>query len=261
MKNYLHSFFFIFCFSLTTTPASSQIIEGMEGALNGVSQAFSGDGAALDVITFMLDVGFYPTYGLFFGFENEPFFNDINYSPYPYDDGYSGMYRPNGEEGRGIQGQFLGHFQNNEDALNGTYFQLKFSPTRFLTMDVNHLRLIENRADNTTDFLNITNFALHYNRIRHQHFQLWWGGGLMVLEGDNLNGSATVTGGMTWFIKKPLSLYADMQLGWPNGIPAQLFQARMQAHVNRFMFYGGYQGVKIGRNHEPSWTIGTGIYF
>ncbi len=264
MKRFFYFLSLAFLLSLSVRPLSGQIIESMEEALeNGISS--SGDLDAGDVVAFVdffVDVGFYPTWGTLVGFPGEPGAWDALYADYPYDDGYSGLYRPFGEDGSTFRGQFLAHFQSNEDAFNGGFFQLKISPTPFLTLDLNQLRLYEKRFDTgQTDRLTITNFNAHYQRVRHRKFVFWWGGGLMLLDGEELWGSPSVTGGLTWFFKRPLSFYADIQAGWPDGVPSQLYQMRMQAHWNRLLFYGGYSGVSIGGTHEPSWAFGMGVYF
>ncbi len=265
----MKKFTFPLVLSLLLIPAisSAQILKEMKDELkntvSGSSDARSGGGGGGDAYfwaDFILNVAYYPTLGMLFGFPDEPRFDEIDFSKFPYEDGRNGLYRPFGEEGFRMRGQFITHFQNNEDALSGAFFQLKFSPTRFLTLDVNHLQLFEVR-EGETDKLGITNFALEYNRIRLPRIHIWWGGGLMVLEGDQNYGSPSVVAGTTIFIKKPLSFYADVQAGWPNAVPAQQFQVRMQIHVKRYLFYGGYQGLKIGRKHQASWTMGTGFYF
>lgn len=252
----------ILVFALFSIPniSNAQIIEGMEGQLGG-SSSDSGD-SDLWWLDLILTVGIEPFYGLFFGFQGEPFPNETDYSLYPYFDNYSGNYMHIEDEGRGFQGQFNTHFQNNENTLSGGFFQLKLSPARFLTIDVNHLRLYERRIqDNQSDNLNITNFNVQYNRIRGPKFNLWWGSGLMLLDGNTLYGSPNISTGMTIFVKKPLSIYADLQIGAPNNTITTLSQIKLQAHLERFVLSAGFSGLQVGNVFEGSWSIGSGVYF
>ncbi|RMG79834.1 MAG: hypothetical protein D6714_15705, partial [Bacteroidetes bacterium] len=184
------------------------------------------------------------------------------YSPYPYADGFSGVFLPEGEEGKWGQGQFITHFQNNEGGLSGGFFQLKLYPTRYLGLDVNHLRLVENRFDNDErDYLNITNFNLVFNRVRMPRFHLYWGSGLMLLDGNTLYGSPSFTTGMDIFVKKPVSIHADFQMGAPNNALVLQSQVRAQVHLDRFFISAGFSGLKAGDNFSGSWLLGSGIYF
>ena len=170
------------------------------------------------------------------------------------------MYLPVDWAGKHMRLQLTGHLQTNEDAVYGAYYQARFSPNRFLTLDVNQLRLFED-LDDDIDHLTITNFNLQFSRVRKPKLDLWWGAGLMLLDRENLYGSPSLSGGFTWFFKRPLSLHAEAQLGWPNATFARQYQARMQVHIDRFMVYAGYQGTKIGSVGLPNWAVGTGVWF
>lgn len=242
----------------------SQTIDNIEKQLqpprNGENVNASG-GDEWFWIELLFEIGYYPTVGLLFGFENEPSPGDIEFSDFPYQDGQAGLYRPLFDLGKDIRTQALFHFQNNEDNLYGGFFQVKFYPTRFLALDVNRLQLFEALESGGSDHFSITNFNVQYNRIRHPKFHLWWGGGLMLLDGQALYGSPSASMGFTWYFKKPLSLYADTQFGWPNGVYSRQHQARVQVHLDRFMVYCGYQGTRVGNVRIRNWAIGSGIWF
>jgi hypothetical protein len=259
----VYSLSIILSLVLLPTYSNAQVIEGMESELGGGGFGNEGGGGSnLWWLDLVLNVGIDPMFGLFFGFDGEPFPNDIDFSPYPYFDDYSGNYLMFEEEGRPIQGQFTAHFQNNENTLSGGFFQLKFSPARFLTLDINHLRLVENRIDDDQkDYLNITNFNVSYNRVRLSKFSYWWGSGLMLLDGNTLYGSPSFTTGMDIFIRKPLSIHANLQLGAPNNTVTTMSQVKLQAHLDRFVISAGFSGLQIGSVFEGSWLIGSGVYF
>ena len=253
----------IVCGLLFFVPATeAQILEGMETELGGGGSSDSGGGSDLWWVDLLLNIGIEPFYGLMFGFPGERMLYESDFSKYPYFDDFSGNYMHVEDEGRAFQGQLTAHFQNNENTLSGGFFQLKLSPARFLTLDVNQLRLYERRrVDNQKDQLVITNFNIQYNRIRSHKFNMWWGSGLMLLDGNTLYGSPTFTTGMNIFIKKPISIQADLQLGVPQGVVTTMSQVKVNAHLERFIISAGFSGLQIGESFEGSWSIGTGVYF
>jgi hypothetical protein len=261
---YLLALTFLPCFS------TAQELDGLKNALEntvdnvGDNNISAGEEFWVDLF---FQIGFYPTWGLLFGFDGETPANYADFNAYPYADGENGLYLPPDEYGKLMRAQLTAHLQTNEDAVYGGFVQAKFSPNRALSLDVNHLQLLEtlenpNGTSGGTDHFSITNLNLLYNRVHHAKFQLWWGGGLMLHDGGGvLYGSPSATAGFTWYFKKPLSLYADTQMGWPNGIFARQHQARMQVHLQRFMIYAGYQGTRIGTVNLPNWAMGTGMWF
>jgi hypothetical protein len=252
----------LFALTLALSPlsASAQIIGNIEGQLSGGGSNdanFEGD---LFWLELLIDIGYYPTFGLLFGFDNEPAPWEVDFSRYPYDDGRNGLYQPLDFDGWRVRTQVLSHFQSNEDALYGGFFQVKFYPTPWLNLDVNRLQLLET-LDNGTDHFSITNFNFQYSRIRHPRFHLWWGVGLMLLDGEFLYGSASVSTGFTWYFKKPLSLHAETQIGFPNDVIARQHTARIQAHLGRYLIFAGYQGLRAGDVRQPNWAMGGGVWF
>ena len=243
--------------------AQGQKLGDMEGQLSrSENNSRSNDSDALFWIDLFFDFGFYPTYGLLFGFDGEPHPGDVGFNAYPYADESAGNYLPVEWGGKDMRLQITTHIQTNEDAVFGGFIQAKFSPIRFLTLDVNHLRLFETLEDGeSTDQLSITNFNLQVNRVRQPKLDLWWGGGLMLIDRELMYGSPSVSGGLTWYFKRPLSLHAETQMGWPNGVFSRQNQVRIQYHFDRFAFSAGYQGTKIGSLGIPNWTVGSSVYF
>ncbi len=260
--------------------AQAQKLDGLKGALRSGSSGsgnngegrgggFSSNGNNL-LAELIFQLAWYPTWGLLYGFDGETPANYVGFNDYPYADGENGLYLPpDYEPVKRMSMQLTGHLQTDQDAVYGGFFQAKWSPNRALTLDVNHLQLLETLDDATgtgssTDHFAITNLNLAYNRVHHAKFQLWWGGGLMLLNaGDNdvLYGSPSVNAGFAWYFKKPLSLYADTQMGAPNGVFARQNQVRMQVHLKQFMIYAGYQGTKVGDVGLPNVAVGTGVWF
>ncbi len=260
MKNILFTLILTTFFTISNTQA--QLIESMEGALSGANE-FSGGGGDVDDWFALAEFLWYPTYGLFFGFEGETYPNEIEFSRYPYEQDNEGIYRNIDNTGYLARGEFNLHFQSNEDNLYGGYGQIKWSPWRFLNFEANHLRLIEvldNQGDKS-DHLSITNVSVQFNRIRHHRIQGWWGVGAMVINGEQEYASPSFVAGTTIYFLKPLSLYLDTQVGYPNQTIATQTQARLQVHLDRFKIYGGYQGTRIGEIFEPNWTLGAGVHF
>lgn len=256
--------------------AQAQKLEGMKDALRSGSSGGGGRGEGGgrggnsnsiwgDLV---LNIVFEPTWWLLFRFPGETPANYVGYNDYPYADDVNGLYLPPDYEPiKRMSLQLTGHLQSDQDAVYGAFLQAKWSPNRALTLDVNHLQLLETLDDNPdggVDHFAITNLNLAYNRVHREKFQLWWGGGLMLLNGGGnevLYGSPSVNAGFTWYFKRPLSLYADTQIGAPNGVYARQNQVRMQVHLKRFMVYAGYQGVKVGNVGLPSVAVGSGVWF
>ncbi|RMG81915.1 MAG: hypothetical protein D6714_12170, partial [Bacteroidetes bacterium] len=81
--------------------SNAQIIEGIESEISsgGASDSANAFDSGLWWLDLLLNVGVEPFYGLFFGFPGEPYLEAADYSPYPYADGFSGVFLPEGEEG------------------------------------------------------------------------------------------------------------------------------------------------------------------
>ena len=260
---------FLFALALLPYFAQAQKLEGLKDALktgisSGATDGRGGGGNNNSIwAELIFDLAWGPAWGLLYGFDGEMPANYVGYNDYPYADGESGLYLPpNYEPEKHMSMQLTAHLQTDEDAVYGGYFQAKFSPNRALSLDVNRLQFLETLEGGGNDHLSFTNFNLAYNRVHHAKFQLWWGGGLMLLDGgDVMYGSPSVNAGFTWYFKKPLSLYADTQLGAPNGVYARQNQVRMQVHLKQFMIYAGYQGSKVGDVGLPNWAMGTGVWF
>ena len=254
-------------FALMPPAVQAQEVKKMEGEMKGSGSSDNRrsdndtDDFELFLLELALQLAWYPTYGLFFGFEDEPRPNDSRFSQYPYVDGINGLYQPLDWDGKRMRANALAHFQNNEDAVSGGYFQIRFFPARSIALDVNHLQFFETLDNGEKDLLGITNFNVMFNRVRHPKFHLWWGGGATMVRGDDLYGGLLFSSGFNWYFKKPLSLYADGQWGFAGDAFTRQYQARMQVHLKQYMLYCGYQGTKIGDTAVRSWALGTGVWF
>lgn len=263
-----------FFFALILLPffAQAQKLDGLKGALErGASGGDGGGGNNSFWFDLFFNVALEPTWWLFYGFPGETPARLSSFNSYPYADGENGVYLPpdDFEPQKRMSLQLTGHLQADEDAVYGGYFQARWSPNRAINLEANRLQLLEllDNPDGTvgsSDHFSITNFNLSYNRVHHRKFQLWWGGGLMLLNPGKdalLYGSPSVNGGFSWYIKRPISLYADGQIGYPNGVIARQNQVRVQMHLKRFMVYAGMQGTRIGDVRMPSMAVGTGVWF
>ena len=288
----------IFCSLLLVWPhlGNSQIIETIEQSVesggsnsneggtessgsNGVFNSGGGeiyyedfdDGIGFDVDVLDLE-GFYfmarATGFLFFGVPDgqNPFAvaenGGVEFAEYPYDEAKSGLFRRPGEWGFRSRTYAGLHFLNNEQSLSGGFLQIRYSPIRALSIEFNHLQLVEKVEDQEEfDLLGFSTLGMHYNRLRHHRVHAWWGVGVTQMRGEeNYTGPALLFG-TTLFIKRPLSLHLEGQTMWLNGLPVQFYQARIQTHLKRFQIYTGYQGIVLDYNHFPSWTLGTGLWF
>ncbi len=258
--------------SLLPLLAQSQKLGEMKDALKSGSSSENGGGRNNDNtiwVDLLFDLAWEPLWWLIYRGPSETPANYVDFNDYPYADGENGLYLPYyGGPGKLMAMQLTGHLQTDEDAVYGGYFQAKWSPNRAISLDVNRLQLLETLDDangsSSVDHFAITNFNFAYNRVHHEKFQLWWGAGLMLLNGGGnevLYGSPSFNAGFTWYFKRPLSLYADAQLGYPNSVFARQNQLRVQYHLKRFMVYAGLQGTRVGDVRLPSVAVGSGVWF
>ncbi len=264
---------FILVVALMPLFAQAQKLEGMKDALKSGSSSENGGGRNNDNsiwVDLLFDLAWEPLWWLIYRGPSETPANYVEFNDYPYADGENGLYLPPDYfADKPMSLQLTAHLQTDQDAVYGGFFQAKWSPNRAITLDVNHLQLLETLDDNngagsSTDQFAITNLNIAYNRVHDAKFQLWWGAGLMLLNGggnDVLYGSPSFNTGLTWYFKRPLSLYADTQIGYPNGAFARQNQVRMQVHLKQFMIYAGYQGTKVGDVGLPNVAVGTGVWF
>ena len=271
---------FLFALALLPLFAQAQKLEGMKHEGKSGNSDGRRSNSNLGVwsnnndgfwLEFFFNIALEPTWWLLYRAPGELPANYFGFNDYPYSDGLNGAYLPaDFEPVKKTNLQLTGHLQTDEDAVFGGYLQAKWSPSRAITLDVNRLQLLETVEDAATgdvigtDHFAITNINLAYNRVHLPEFQLWWGGGLMLLGiGDNelLYGSPSFNAGFTWYFKKPLSLHAETQLGYPNEVFTRQHQLRMQYHLKRYMVYVGYEGTKAGEERLPSLSIGTAVWF
>ncbi len=243
---------------------------GGNGGGRGEGRNFNGGDNGDLWLDLIFQLAWQPTWWLLYGAPGEVRANEYDFNEYPYANDEDGIYVPfDYGTGKEMSLQLTGHLQTDEDAVFGGYLQAKWSPNRAINLEVNHLQLIETlektrTSDGGIDHFSVTNFNFSYNRVHHPKFQLWWGAGLMLLNGGGnevLYGSPSFNAGFTWYFKKPISLYADAQLGYPNSVFARQNQLRVQFHLKQFMVYAGFQGTRVGDVRLPSVAVGSGVWF
>lgn len=184
-------------------------------------------------------------------------YEEVMFARYPYDFARNGLFRHAGEKGYYIKVSLTtqGHFQNKNKY--GSFVEARFYPTRFIHFTFNHLQLLENQQRQQ-----FTAGLINYSAIRRPDVHLWLGGGAVGLQSsDNSEGGLTYAVGVEWFVRKPLSLYSNVQMLWIDYKPTQIFQTRVQYYHNRLFVYSGYQGLLRQRVHSPSLVLGAGVYF
>ena len=275
MKWIIYTLTLTICF-LSPQNTFAQIIEQMENGNASSNGDSSGEIIFDDDIDLWIDLVFFGAQtfgGIFLGFPPEWQTRNgqvraggAEMARYPYDYANNGLYRIREEQGYGIRTQANLQYLTNEDLLHGVQAQLKFFPHPVVSLEVNHLQLFET-LDDEPDQLSFTNVFAQFNRIRHHKFHLWWGLGAMHMGGAADEAALGINTGFTWYVKKPISIYADMQMALLTAFPRQIYQLRLQAHYKRLKFFGGYEGIQMGnqnsqsRFHTPMWVIGTGVHF
>lgn len=198
-----------------------------------------------------------------FGLEGEPRAADTDFTNYPYDLYDDGRYRPFGVEGRRMNTKAQLLLQSNERDILGGFAQIQFSPISTVTLDLNHRQLFEGNNLRESNKIGISNFTFQYNRLRNRRFNLWWDVGISRYEErDESDWGISAGGGLSWFVKQPLSLHMGYRyhdfLEQVGGLST--FDIRFQLHLKRYFISAGYQnlGNRISAN---TWLMGGGVYF
>jgi len=191
----------------------------------------------------------------------EPKWHETTFASYPYDLRENGLFLPPDLEGDQSRVNINLHFQNDESNISGIFGRIKYSPISLLTLETSRLQYFDSGKPDDTENVNLTSASLIYNRLRHHKIHAWWGIGGLWLDADENAGSFSFNAGANYFFKDPISLYGEAIFAGLNDEFAALVQARIQVHLRRYLFYGGYHHTNIGVINIGSWIIGGGVYF
>ncbi|MEH0156202.1 hypothetical protein V6R21_18780 [Limibacter armeniacum] len=208
------------------------------------------------------------TYNVLFHsrYETPPFLapevGGVAFSKYPYIADDLGRYHDRPLDiPKKVSADFSSRYFYEDDKLYGLHHELRFYPTRALSMDVKYLFFREGLDDGTSDRLDLVMMNLNYHRFRLTWLNLWWGIGYTNLKTDEGNGGFNIAVGCELYPGKPISLRTEWQFGTVAQTNVAVGTVDIGVHLNRFRLFGGLQRVKIGTVRIMGPTGGLSFFF
>lgn len=207
----------------------------------------------------------YVTYYSFIGnYElEEHLYNDI--SNYPFYKGGAGNYIAYDSLSNDYK-KFRLDIDNDlllrNDNLFGNHLKAKIRPSKYLYFQTDYFQLFEyDRLSKSYSNLSLFNFALCYDRLRFQRFNLGWVLGVNYVANDVQKAGLSFGLNTDIFFPRNVSLYSSIKFSSINGVPVNEFEVKLKHHHNRFFYSIGYEYLKIGSPNYHFATIGGGVYF
>jgi hypothetical protein len=187
------------------------------------------------------------------------FFARTSFAEYPYETGDVGFYSNMTSKHYAVT--LSGNYFYNNPDLHGYSFRGRFYPSSFLGAELRFTDLIEDLPAKS-DHLQIYDVLVNYHRVREQRWTLWWGLGMKGINGDKNHKGMALNLGTEIYLKKPVSLYMNYNVGLFNDINA-VKESRYQLnwHINRNKIYIGYHRFSTGSAVLDGVVAGIGIYF
>lgn len=148
--------------------------------------------------------------------------------------------------------------ENNN--VYGNNLGVNFRFLKRFALDVDYLYLTEH-INNSRDSFTLYSALLKYYRVRTQHFDAWFGLGIMHVASD-VDKSGFGTGlGAEWFITKPISV--DFSYKWTNINQQEVHKMKLllKYHIKNYHISSGYEQFKIGVSKIKAFSLGVGASF
>ena len=184
-------------------------------------------------------------------------YRNVHFSDYPYAGAGAGLYSLS----RGRQVAFnlaFNHFYHGEN-LRGVGFRGRFSPFPYISLEGQYLRLTED-LERGSDYLELYNAFVNYNRLRTEPVAIWWGLGLKGMRGSVSHTGPAFNLGSEIYFKRPLSFHLAYSVGSLNSTGVSELYLRLNLHVQRFTLFLGYQNVSAGSADLNGLISGIGVY-
>jgi hypothetical protein len=179
------------------------------------------------------------------------------YSNYPYSENSIGTYLWNSKKKYSVTGEANYFFHSNN--LTGINFNSRLSPYPLISFDIKFSDLKE-KLNTRYDHLKIYGLFINYNRLKNEHIAFWWGLGFKGILGDETNSGFAVNSGVDIFPASPISLSANLNLGFINSANVYDFSAKIKYHFDRMYCSLGYQKYTAGQVSIGGWILGFGFY-
>jgi hypothetical protein len=179
------------------------------------------------------------------------------YSNFPYDSPHIGLFSSRPGKRQAIF--FAGHRFFNSNNFQGTSYQISFSPHPIFGLKYRLSSLTE-KINNEEDFLTIYNLTLNYNRFRLERFVLWWGMGVLGIEGDKSYPGFDINLGTEIYLVKPISFHGEFDVSLLSNKPITEIFLCTNFHIKRLICYFGYQSLIINKYRMDGFVYGVGIH-
>jgi len=184
-------------------------------------------------------------------------FWQVSFSDYPYCTKDDGLFAH--RFGKDFSLQFSSHYFYNSDVLQGIGLRAHLSPRPILGVEIHYTDLTE-KLKTRYDHLRLYDIFLNYYRVRKPRWVVWWGIGLKGMQGDNSYQGFGFNLGTDVYPVQPVSLHLDYSKGWINGQSLSEFLIRMNLHLQRTIFFIGYQRFSAGSSVLDGAVFGVGVF-
>lgn len=197
---------------------------------------------------------------LFFDIPDRYSWDNLTFNAYPYANQERGWMNQHGEAARKMIGMnfTLNNFRNGDD-LNGMGFRGRVMLTPYASVSGQYTKLTE-RLPGEDDYVELYNAFINFNRFRTDAFNFWWGAGVKGIRGSIDHTGPAFNMGADLFLKIPVSIHGSYNVGELNDRAVQESLIRLNYHLDRTIFYVGYQDFRVGDAALNGWIYGIGIY-
>ena len=189
---------------------------------------------------------------------HNPYFWTASYAPYPYAFPRKGRFLHTGGKRSAVS--MTGHYFHESKALHGYSLWSRFSASPFLNIET-HITGLTEALGTDNDYLVFYDVYVNYQRVRHENVVFWYGAGIKSMQGDDRYYGPAMTTGLEIYPGRPVSLYGMINIGRLNAQAVWETQLRMNLHLNRALFYAGFQRFSVGRVAINGFVFGAGMYF
>jgi hypothetical protein len=203
-------------------------------------------------------------FGVFIGIGDEQAPYNVNlwnsyFSDYPYAKSDVGLYSSADRANKHFSIKLAGNYFYNSSDLQGFDFKASLCPLPFLGFALDFTDLTED-SGLKNDHIQFYNIFVNYFRGRWQHMSFWWGLGVKGIDGDRNRCGPALNVGTEIYPLKPISLHFNYNIGavTQNAVGELLLQ--LNFHLQRSIFYIGYQRYSVGSSNLDGAIAGIGIY-
>ena len=211
----------------------------------------------------LVELGMAITYGILFetSWENELPMHSAQFTRYPYFDNESGNYTyDTNAEYFPFKVVLSGGMHAENKHLYGHDFGLQLKLFDRADISLRYNSLIE-KQNIRTNQIDIYNIMVHYHRLRMPKFDLWYGLGATHLGGIVEETGFSLDFGAEWFIKKPISLFAQWKHSWfDNNLSTSQTIYSVRYYIQQFNIEFGMKKYRFFSTRIKTLSLGVNIF-